>query len=79
MHWKVSYISTKCSTYIKWDARGSLNGLNQDHTKMTAPLKERIVKSQKLQREVKPQQDFTAKGLMKWHFPIKADEDHFEK
>lgn len=46
---------------------------------MTAPLKEWIVKSQKLQTEVKAQQDFTAKGLMKWHFPIRRDEDHFEK
>lgn len=26
---KVSYISTKCSTYRKWDACRSLTGLNQ--------------------------------------------------
>lgn len=26
---EVSYISTKCSTYIKWDACKSLTGLNQ--------------------------------------------------
>lgn len=46
---------------------------------MTAPLKGWIVKSQKLQREVKPQQEFIAKGLMKWHFPIKGEKDYFEK
>lgn len=64
MHWKVSYISTKYSTYIKWDACRSLKGLIWDHTKMTAPLTGWIVKSQKLQGEVKPQQGFIAKGLM---------------
>lgn len=72
----MSYISAKCSTYIRRDACKTLKGLSQEHTKMTAPLKERIVKSQ---REVKPQQDLIAKGLTKWHFPIKGDKDHFEK
>jgi hypothetical protein len=46
---------------------------------MTVPLKGWIVKPQKLHREVNLLQQFIAKGLMKWQFPIKGYEDHFEK